>query len=50
MQGGGEDREDPWQRSTPGRSSLELPLRGASPDVHGVFEAGAITCSTGQKF
>ena len=38
-QGGGEDREDPWQWSTPGRSSLELPLQGASPDVLGVFEA-----------
>ena len=36
------DKEDPWQRSTPERRTLELPLRGASFDVHSVSEAGAI--------
>ena len=36
------DKEDLWQRSTPECSTLELPLRGASPDVLSVFEVGAI--------
>ena len=29
----GEDRGDPWQGSTPERSTVDLPSRGASPDV-----------------
>ena len=37
---GGGDREDPWQGSTPKRSSVELPSQGASPDVLPVSEVG----------
>ena len=39
---GERDKEDPWQRSTPERNTLELPLRGASSDVPSVSEVGAI--------
>ena len=37
-----QDKEDPWQWSTPERSTLELPLRGASSNVRSVSEVGAI--------
>ena len=39
----GEDRELPWQGSTPEFSSIELPSQGASPDVLSVSKVGAIS-------
>ena len=44
--GGRRDREDPWQSSTPQRSFVEHPSRGASPDdsnVHMLVRWVALT-------